>query len=486
MNKNFANYKCRRLLLRPNKAFMKNFFSLLLSFTVLTLLFSCGSTKKIEALKPAPNYSNDVVYDKQTSYLNLPVEIAVSDLQNQTNKYLNGLIYDDEKIEDDNLMIRIWKQAPIVINENNGKLDMVLPLKIWVKVRYGIEKFGLSAYDSRELNLNGSIRLSSKVTFANWKLSTTTQIGGIDWAQSPSVSILGKSVPITYLINPAIALFKPKLSKMVDDAIAQSLDIKPYVLNSLEQVSKPVQVNNDYHVWFALQPLELYTNQAIVANKKISIVMGMKSYLETSVNSKPTLSFDKNKIALLAAEKLPDDFGISVAGIVTYQAAATLMKQNFVGKPFQSGSRSITVNDVALWGKDGKMIVELAMTGSVNGNFYLSGIPAYDSIRKEIYLDQVDFVLDSKSQLLRIGDWVAHGIIAKKIKESCRYSIKDQLTQGEATLKTYLSNYEPVKGVRVNGNIVGLTPQKISLTPNAIVTMITANGKVSISVNGLQ
>ncbi len=472
--------------MRQNKAIMKLLINTICTATIIVLLMSCGSTKKIEALKPSANYSNEVVYDKQTSYLNLPVEIAVSDLQNQTNKYLNGLIYDDEKIEDDNLMIKIWKQAPIIINENGGKLEMVLPLKVWVKVRYGIEKFGLSAYDTRELNLNGNIKLNSKVVFSNWKLSTATQIGGIDWTQSPSVSILGKDVPITYLINPAISLFKNKLGKMVDDAIAQSLDIKPYVLNSLEQVSKPVQVNNDYHVWFAMQPLELYTNQAKVANKKISIVMGMKSYLETSVNSKPTLSFDKTKIALLAAEKLPDDFGISIAGIVTYQAAAALMKQNFAGKPFQSGSRSVTINDVALWGKDGKMIVELGMTGSVNGNFYLSGIPAYDSTTKEIYLDQVDFVLDSKNQLLRLGDWVAHGIIAKKIKESCRYSIKDQLIQGETTLKTYLSNYEPVKGVKVNGTVIGLRPQKISLTPNAIVTMITAGGKVSISVNGMQ
>ncbi len=464
---------------------MKYLLKSIISVTVVYLFVSCSSSKKIEALKPTPNYSNEIVYDKQTSYLNLPVEIAVADLQNQTNKYLNGLIYDDEKIEDDNLMIKIWKQAPIVINENGGKLEMVLPLKVWVKVRYGIEKFGLSAYDTRELNLNGNIKLNSKVVFSNWKLSTATQIGGIDWVQSPSITILGKDVPITYLINPAIALFKPKLGKMVDDAIAQSLDIKPYVLNALEQVSKPVEVNNTYHVWFAMQPLELYTNQAKVANKKISIIMGMKSYLETSVNSKPTLSFDKTKIALLAAEKLPEDFGISVAGIITYQAAAALMKQNFSGKQFQSGSRSVTINDIALWGKDGKMIVELGMSGSVNGNFYLSGIPTYDSTTKEIFLSQVDFILDSKNQLLKFGDWIAHGVIAKKIKDNCKYSIKEQLTQGETTLKTYLSNYEPVKGVKVNGNVLGLTPQKISLTPNAIVTMITAGGKVSISVNGL-
>ena len=465
---------------------MKQPFYSFLTVISISFLFSCGTAKKIEALKPAPSYTTDVVYDKQTSYLNLPVEVAVADLQNQTNKYLNGLIYDDEKIEDDNLMMRVWKEAPILIDENNGKLNMVLPLKIWVKVRYGIDKFGVSLYDTKEINLNGNIKLSSLVAFNNWKLTTKTQIGGIDWVQSPTISIAGKDIPITYLINPAIALFKGKLGKMVDDAIEKSVDIKPYVLNALDQISKPVQVNNDYHVWFAMQPLELYTNKAVVANKKISIVMGMKAYLETTVNSKPTLSFDKNKLILLAAEKLPDDFGVSVASIVTYDAAAALMKQNFAGKPFQSGSRSVTITDVALWGKDGKMIVALDMVGSVTGKFYLAGIPSYDSIKQEVYFDQLDFVLDSKSKLLSLGDWFAHGLIARKIKESCRYSIKDQLAQGEATLKNYLNNAQPTKGVRVNGKVNQLTPGKINLTPNAIVTLITASGKVSISVDGMQ
>ncbi|MFP5041743.1 DUF4403 family protein [Parasediminibacterium sp. JCM 36343] len=462
-------------------------FLQLVAFAAIAFIFAaCGTTKKIETLKPEPNYSTDIVYDKQTSYLNLPVEVSVADLQTQTNKYLNGLIYEDNQIEGDNLMMKVWKQALIAINENAGKLEMVLPLKIWVKVRYGIEKFGLSAYDTRELNLNGSIKLSSLVAFRNWKLTTNTQIGGIDWAESPSITIAGKNVPITYLINPAVALFKPKLGKMVDDAIAQSLDIKPFVLSALDKISKPQEINPTYHVWFAMKPLELYTNQAIVANKKISVVMGMKAYLETAVNAKPTISFDKNKLVLLAADKLPDDFNVSIASVITYDNAAVLMQQNFEGKKFESGSRSITVTKTALWGKDGKMIVELGMKGSVNGNFYLTGVPAYDSTKKEMYIDQVQFVLDSKNKLLQFGDWIAHGTILKRLKENCRYSVNEQLNQGSNTLKTYLSNYEPTKGVKVNGYVTGLSPKNITLTPNAIITMITASGKVAVSVDGMK
>ena len=449
-------------------------------------LVACSTTKKIEALKPEPNYSNEVVYEKQVSYLNVPVVITVADIQNQVNKYLNGTIYEDNNLEDDNLMLKVWKQAPIELYENNGKIDIVLPLKIWAKVRYGFDKFGFKVYDTRELNFNGKIRLTSDIVFRNWKFITNTVITKLDWTEAPNINIAGTNVPITMLVNPAISLFKNQISKTIDESISKSLDIKPYVLSAMEQISKPIEVNKDYHIWFAAQPLELYTSQSIIANKKITIVMGMKAFVETSVASKPSLQFDKNKLLLLGAEKLPDDFGITVAGIVTYPSAAALMQANFNGKKFESGSRSVVINKIDIWGKDGKMIVALNMSGSVNGDFYLSGIPVYDSTRKEVYLDKVDFVLDSKNQLLRLGDWLAHGVIANKIKESCRYSVADQLVAAQNTLKTYFTNYHPIAGITINGNIGNLAPDKVFLTPNAIVTTIKANGKVAVSINGMQ
>ena len=183
---------------------------------------------------------------------------------------------------------------------------------------------------------------------------------------------------------------------------------------------------------------------------------------------------------------MPTDFHASLAGIVTYSNAADLMQKNFVGQQFQSGKRAVTIKKVDLWGKDGKLIVELAMTGSINGSFYLSGTPMYNPDTKEIYLDQVNFVLDSKNKLLKLGDWLVHGIIAKKIQQSCTFSIASQLSEAEKIMKTYLNNYQPIKGVNVSGNITGLSPDKIVLTPNAIVAIITAKGQVVIRIDGLE
>jgi hypothetical protein len=465
---------------------MKNkFLSTAILGYIGLLISACSTSSKIAALKPAANYSTDIVYNKQESYLSLPLEIQVADLQNQTNKYLNGLVYEDQVLEDDNVMLKVWKEAPILIQENNGKLDMQLPLKVWAKVRYGIDKFGFSVYDTREVNLNGIIKLSSGVSVQNWKLATATQIQDIDWVESPSIVIAGKNIPITYLINPVLPIFKGKLSRKVDEAIAKSFDIKPYVFDALDQLSKPVQVNEDYKVWLGIQPLALYASPTVLANKKISFTMGMKAYLETSVNAQPTLKFDKTKLALQSGVMASNDFKASVASVITYANAAALVQKNFAGQKFESGKRSVTITKIDLWGKDGQLIVALSMTGSVNGDFYLSGTPKYNAEKKEIYLDGVDFVLDSKNKLLKAGDWLAHGLIAQKIQQSCSFSIADYLNNGQKTMASYLSNYQPIKGVYVNGQMTELIPDQITLTPQAMVAMIVAKGKVAIKIDGL-
>lgn len=458
---------------------------LLVGFAIY--LSSCSTSKQVQALKPLPDYSStEVVYEKQLSFINMPVEIAVKDLQTQSNKYLKGLIYDDNSMDGDNLMMKVYKPSNIVISEQNGKILMDLPLKIVGKVKYGVQSFGLDLTDVKDFYLNGSVRLSTAVGLKDWKIVTTTNIQNVQWKETPTILVAGKAIPITYLINPAVSIFKPTLAKLVDDAIAQSLDIKPYVLDALESFSQPTKVNDEYDTWFTMQPVEIYASKATVANQKITVNMGLKTYLETAIGRQPSIVFDRNSIVLKSVDKMPDQFNANVAAFAPYSYASAMVTKNFAGQKFESGKRSVTVNKVDLWGKDGKMIVAVNLSGSVNGDFYLTGIPAYDATTKEIYLAQVDFVLDSKNKLLKVGNWLAHGLILKKMSDACRFSIATQMADGEKTMAGYLDNYQPIKGVKVNGKLGGLTPNKVILTPNAIVAMVVATGNVAVTIDGLE
>ncbi len=457
---------------------------LLLVFSIL--FFGCSTTQKIASLKPEPDDASPLIYDNAVSYINMPIQIKLRDVENKINSTLTGLIYEDSNIEDDDIALKIWKQAPIQLDNVNGKIKTLLPLKAQVKYRIGTNKLGVDLYTTKEFIFNGTINLLSEVNLSNWKLSTKTQFRSLDWNESPSVIVLGKSVPITYLVNPALHFFKEKMEKSIDDAIEKSMDFKPNVLDALEKICTPFQMSESYESWLRVVPVELYTTDAKLQKETIAFEMGMKCTMETIVGQKPVSQFNRSKIVLKAVSKMPEHVSANIVAISTYADASKIMTKNFMGQEFGSGNKKIQVQNVALWHKDGKMIIALDVLGSVNGTIYLNGFPQYNDTTKEIYFDQLDYVIDTKSTLIKTANWLAQGYVLRKIQESCRYSIVPNLEEGKSSMQKYLKNYSPMPGVFVNGALKDIQFQKIQLTNKAIIAFIKVNGDVSIAVDGFK
>lgn len=463
---------------------MKYPFRILVIILWSIFFVSCATTSKIEALKPLPSDNTSFVYKNKTSFISMPVEISIKEIEQQLNKSIKGLIFEDSNLEDDKIEMKIWKTNEITISEKNGIITSIIPLKIWLKIKYGTELLGLN--DTREINLNGIVTLTSKANLTNWKLSTASKIENIKWNESPSVLIAGKKVAITYLINPTLSLFKSKIAKTVDDAISKTCDFKPQVLDVLGSLSTPFLTNEAYEAWFKLIPIELYVTDATIKNNKITMNMGLKCDMQTLVGQEPKNNFDSKTIALKPISKMPENVSISVAAVATYASASKVITKNFKGQEFGSGKKKVIVQEVEIWERDKKVIIALNLTGSINGTIYLTGIPKYNSDTYEISFDDLDYVLNTKNILLKSANWLAQGKILNKIKENCKFSIKANLEEGKKNMEHYLKNYSPVKGVFVNGTFDDFVFERIELSNKAIVAFITTKGKMAIKIDGLE
>lgn len=450
---------------------------------MLSFLLGCSTSKKIEALKPEPSLNVPVVYNTTTSFINMPMEVTLKEVEHQLNKSLNGLIYDDSNMEDDKSEMKIWKTASIKLVEKNGKIQSILPLKIWAKFKYGTEFMGLN--DTREIEANGTITLLSNVSLSNFKMTANSVIEDFEWSESPTILVAGKKVPITYILTPTLSIFKDKIAKKIDDAIDKTCDFKPYVLDVLETVSTPIETSATYETWFKMVPIEVYNTDALLKNSKVMLDLGLKCNMQTLVGQMPKSGFNRELITFKPVSKMPNKTTATIAAVSTYESASRIMTKNFQGKEFANGSRKITVNKVDLWHKDGKMIIALDMSGSVDGTIYLSGIPNYNSITKEIYFENLDYVLNSKGLLTKTANWLLQGMILKKIQESCRYSIKENLDEAKKNMLPYLNNFSPMKGVFVNGTLDDFEFEKVELNNQAIIAFIKASGKMNLSIDGM-
>ncbi len=258
------------------------------------------------------------------------------------------------------------------------------------------------------------------------------------------------------------------------------------MLKKKKKISEPFLANEQYETWFKLHPIELYVTDAELSKKQITMEMGLKCTMQTVVGQKPKNTFKKEEVILKPVSKMPDKINVVVAAVSTYESASKIVTKNFKGQEFGSGSKKVTVQKVELWSKEGKMIIALDMTGSVNGTIYLSGYPSYNAVTNEIYFDKLDYVLNTKSVLLKTANWLAEGTILRRIQENCRYSIKENLDEGRKNLMPYLDNYSPMQGIYVNGTIGDFEFDKITLTNNAIIAFIKSSGKMNLKIDGMK
>jgi hypothetical protein len=465
---------------------MLKFFPILFVLLIVFFFSSCSTSNKIAALKPEPDDASPLVYENSPSFINLPISIKLKDIETQTNTLLNGLVYDDNTIEDDNIEMKIWKLAPISISNENGKIKTVLPLKVLFKYRIGTKTLGVELYNTKEFNLNGVVTLISDAALTNWKLNTKTELKSLDWNESPTMVVFGKNVPVTYLMTPAIKIFRSKIESKIDGAIEKSMDFKPNVLAALEKICTPFQMSEAYESWLRITPIEIYSTNAVLKNDTFLMDMGMKCTMTTLVGNKPESKFDATKIILKPVTKIPNQITANIAAVSTFAEASKIMTKNFAGQEFGSGSKKVKVQNVAIWHKNDKMVIALDVLGTVNGTIYLTGFPQYNEQTKEVFFDKLDYALDTKSKLMRTANWLAQGLVLRKIQESCRYSIVPNLEEGKQTMATYLKNYSPMPGVFVNGKMEDIQFQKIQLTNKAIIAFIKVNGTVNISVDGLK
>ena len=469
---------------------MLKFFPITLVFLIIFLFLSCAPTNKIAALKPEPDNASPLVYETTPSFINLPISVKLKDVENQTNALLNGLIYEDNTIEDDDIEMKIWKLAPISISNDpevlGGKIKTILPLKVLFKYRIGTKKLGVELYNTKEFNLNGVVTLMSDVALTNWKLITKTEIKSLDWNESPTMVVFGKNVPVTYLMTPAIKLFRSKIEKKIDDAIEKSMDFKANVLAALEKICTPFQMSEAYESWLRIVPVEIYSTNAKLKNDTFLMEMGMKCTMETLIGKQPESKFDATKITLKPVTKIPNQITANIAAVSTFAEASKIMTKNFAGQELGSGSKKVKVQKVDIWHKNDKMVIALDVLGSVNGTIYLTGFPQYNEQTKELFFDKLDYALDTKNKLMRTANWLAQGLVLRKIQESCRYSIVPNLEEGKQTIMAYLKNYSPMPGVFVNGKIENIEFQKVQLTNKAIIAFLKINGTVNVAVDGLK
>lgn len=463
---------------------MKTLYSQISTFIlVIVLMASCKTTLQIEPPRESYLPSN---LTPATSELPLLVEVDVKKLESAINQKINGLVFEGDKLNNQDLSIKIWKAQNFSFNVKNNVIEYRVPLKLWTRFAWSVDKFGLSMGDTYEAT--GSIALNYKTTIEidkNWKLVAKTTSHGFQWIDTPKLNVVGVSVPITPIATIALQQSEELITSQIDAILAQTINIKKYVAMAWKEAQKPMQVSSENDLWVRISPKNVYVSPFTTNGQKLYVAISIQAVIESFMGVQPV----QNKLTTLppftVSANQPKDFNLNIATDITYEKISELAKSQLQNKTFSEGNKSITITDLSVFGSEGKAIFVADVIGSIKGRIYFTGTLGYNAETMSIEVLQPEFDIKTKNALVKSANWLLNGFIIKKITPYLTYPVQDELTTMKTEANKMLTNYKVYDGVDLTGKLHTISVQRIDLVPGAIRLHANVGGNIALKVNDI-
>lgn len=456
-----------------------------ISITFLALLLtSCKTALQIE--KPKESYLPSNL-SPALSELPLQVELDVKKLEASINKKMNGLIFDGSNLSNKDLSVKVWKAQDFTFTINNNVIEYRVPLKVWSRFAWKVEKFGYVVGDQYEAN--GSIALTYKTTISfdkNWKLISKTTGSGYEWIETPKLSVVGVNVPVTPIASLALSQCDKLISAQIDKSLAESIDMKKYVLQAWNETQKPRQVSAENNVWIRITPKDIYVSPFTSTGTKLNLAVALYAQIESFMGAQPAENTPVALPPFKYVNKPAQQFNLNIGADVTFDKISEMAKKELLNKTFSEGKNSITITDLSIFGSEGKAVFVADVIGSLKGRIYFTGNMVYNPEKLAVEITEPEFDVKTSNALVKSAGWLLHGMILNKLMPYLTYPVKNNLEAMKTQVNQMLSNYIIMDGVTLQGKLNNLSVTNLSLVPGAVRIQANVKGNVALKVQELK
>ncbi len=452
-------------------------------------IFGCRSKKAMLANAPKSEGLRSYTFKPEVSEVRIPIDISISGMEHALNNQMKGLLFENNGLKaTDNIMldVKVWKDADVKLDVKGNEIFYKVPLKLWSKALFQASVLGMDVSEATESECSIELFMKSAISIDSlWNVQTKTTLVNYNWIKKPLIKIGPLELPVTLLADLVIKNQKDELPKKLDESLKSNLSLKPFVEKAWNELQEPIAISNDPPLWLVIKPLNPFMTPFVSKTGKFSSSVGISAYVESVVGTKPASPFTKlPNLKFISTGN--DKFSISLTNDISYATATELAKKTLLNKEFEfsNGKHKITISDIEIYPSKDKLTVKASMIGSLNGTVYLKGRPKYDSTTKAIRLIDTEFDLDSKNKLLKTAGWLLHGALERKLEPYLSYPIGDKLKESEELIKKSLTNNRLDKNILMNGQLVKLAPQEIVIMEQGIKTIVKAEGKIEIKVEG--
>lgn len=455
-------------------------------FSIACIALFLNSCKTMQIEKPTESYLPSNIAPA-LSELPLQVEIDVKKLESSINKKMNGVIFEGSNLSGKDLSVKISKVQNFTFSINNNVIEYRVPLKVWTRFAWKVEKFGMSVGDFYEAT--GSIALTYKTSISidkNWKLVSKTASSGYEWIETPKLNVVGVTVPVTPIANLALSRCDQLISTQIDKSLAEAADLKKYVTQTWTEIQKPREVSAENNVWVRITPKDIYVSPFTTTGNKLNLAVALYTQIESFMGVKPA---PNNLVALPPFKYITrpaQQFNVNVGADVTFEKILSIAKAQLINKTFTEGKRSITITDLSIFGSQGKAVFVADVIGSFKGRIYFTGNMTYNPTKVAVEITEPSFDVKTSNVLVKSASWLLHGMILKQLTPYLTYPVKTDLEKMKTDVNKMMNNYSIMDGVSLQGKLNNMSVTSLSLIPGAMRIQANVKGNIILKVNELK
>ena len=237
-------------------------------FLVCCLSLFLASCKSIQIEGPVESYlpSNQ---PPSISELPLILELDVKKLEVAVNKKISGLIYEGNNISSKDISVKVWKVQNFSFFVNNNEIVYRVPLKIWSRFGWKIQKLGITLSDKYEANGTIALIFRTKIGIdSDWKLVSHTASSGYEWIEKPKINVVGVSIPFTPIADIALSSLDKTINEQIDKTLTEAVDLKMYVSQMWDEIQKPILLNQENNLWLRITPKDILLSPFVSRGNK--------------------------------------------------------------------------------------------------------------------------------------------------------------------------------------------------------------------------